>query len=179
MRLAIIYATIEGQTRRIAAHVAERARAAGHAVSVAEANDEAAVRQALADAEAGILAAPIHAGQYPTPFVHLAEAERAWLAARPTAFVSVTLAIIGEPEERAEAEAYAARLAERTGWTPGRVHHAAGALRYSEYDFFKRWIMRMIARRHGYDTGERDREFTDWAALDAFVDGFLAEAAGG
>jgi menaquinone-dependent protoporphyrinogen oxidase len=172
MRIAVLYATIEGHTRSIAERIAARLGDAGHEVALAEANAGADPARALDGAGAALLAAPIHAGQYPTPFVHLVEAEGARLAAIPTAFVSVTLAIIGEEEERREAVAYAERLTERTGWHPGRVHHAAGALRYSEYDFFKRWIMRLIARRHGYDAGKGDREFTDWAALEAFVDRF-------
>jgi menaquinone-dependent protoporphyrinogen oxidase len=174
MHVAIVYATVEGQTRRIAEHIAARVRAAGHETAVADANADAPA--ALAGAAAAILAAPVHGGRYPAAFEHLARAERDRLAAIPTAFVSVTLAIIGEAAEREEAEAFPTRLAEASGWRPTMVHHAAGALRYSEYDFFKRWIMRLIARQHGYGDGAGDREFTDWDALDRFIDGFLAAA---
>jgi menaquinone-dependent protoporphyrinogen oxidase len=58
------------------------------------------------------------------------------------------------------------------------VHHAAGALKYLEYDFFKRALMRQIARKEGasVDTS-RDHEFTDWEALDAFVQEFADDVA--
>lgn len=51
---------------------------------------------------------------------------------------------------------------------------------FSQYDFFKRWIMRRIAREKGTpsDTSQ-DYEFTDWLALDGFVDDFLAGAGPG
>jgi menaquinone-dependent protoporphyrinogen oxidase len=166
MRVAVVYATVEGQTRRIAERVAEHLRGAGHDVTLAEANAEGEAAAALEGAEAAVLAAPIHAGHYPTPFLHVVNAGRERLAAMPTAMVSVTLAIIGDAEERAEAERYVATLGEATGWRPGAVHHAAGALRFAEYDFFKRWIMRLIARQHGYGAGGDDREFTDWDGAD-------------
>jgi menaquinone-dependent protoporphyrinogen oxidase len=165
MHIATVYATVEGQTRRIAEHVAERLRAEGHVADLASA--ERGGRDAIAAAEAAILLGPVHGGRYPAPLVHLAREEAARLNAIPSAFVSVSLGIMGEAEERCEAEGFPSRLAEASGWHPGAVHHAAGALRFAEYDFFKRWIMRRIARSHGY--GEGDREFTDWDALDTFL----------
>jgi hypothetical protein len=37
--------------------------------------------------------------------------------------------------------------------------------------------MRRVARTHGYGAGEgQDHAFTDWAALDRFVDDFLGAA---
>jgi menaquinone-dependent protoporphyrinogen oxidase len=172
MHIAVVYATVEGQTQRVAEHAAERMRGAGHAVDLASA--EGGGRDAIAAAEAALLLAPVHGGRYPAALVHLARDEAARLNAIPSAFVSVSLAIIGEEEERDEAEAFPLRLAEATGWQPGAVHHAAGALRFGEYDFFKRWIIRRIARTHGY--GENDREFTDWDALAAFLDEWTSRA---
>ena len=60
---------------------------------------------------------------------------------------------------------------------PLAIHHAAGALRFTEYDFFKRWIMRSIAEKEGHtvDTG-KDIEYTDLAALKDFVEDFLGKA---
>jgi menaquinone-dependent protoporphyrinogen oxidase len=41
---------------------------------------------------------------------------------------------------------------------------------YSQYGFFLRWIMRMIARRNGEPTDtSRDHDYTDWAAVDRFA----------
>jgi menaquinone-dependent protoporphyrinogen oxidase len=56
------------------------------------------------------------------------------------------------------------------------VHHAAGAFRYTQYDFFKRWAVKYIALRKGgpMDTSQ-DWELTDWNALRAFADSLLAE----
>ena len=54
------------------------------------------------------------------------------------------------------------------------VHHAAGALRYTDYDFFKRWMAKRLASKRGAPVEtDRDFELTDWRALDVFVDQFL------
>ena len=66
----------------------------------------------------------------------------------------------------------------RTGWKPTVSAPVAGALRYSEYNFLIRLVMRGICRAEGLDTDtSRDYEYTDWPALDEIVDGFLAEHA--
>jgi menaquinone-dependent protoporphyrinogen oxidase len=67
----------------------------------------------------------------------------------------------------------AAEFVERTGWRPREIHHAAGAFRFTEYDFLKRWAMKYIAFRRGQPTdASRDYELTDRAALAAFADRF-------
>jgi menaquinone-dependent protoporphyrinogen oxidase len=70
----------------------------------------------------------------------------------------------------------AARFVRDTGWTPGRIVHVAGAFRYTGYDFFKRWMMKVIARQHGQPTNtKRDYELTDWRALERFADGYIGQ----
>ena len=53
-----------------------------------------------------------------------------------------------------------------TGWTPGQILHVAGAFRFTEYDFFKGWVMRLIAKEKKVEVDpHRDLELTDWPAL--------------
>ena len=69
-----------------------------------------------------------------------------------------------------------AEFEHRTQWTPREVHHAAGAFRFSQYDFLKRWALKYIAYRKGQPTDtSKDYELTDWDALGAFVDSFVAK----
>jgi menaquinone-dependent protoporphyrinogen oxidase len=54
---------------------------------------------------------------------------------------------------------------------------AAGALKYSEYDFFKEQIIRHIVMAgRQIPSDQKDWEFTDWAALDSFIAEFLQSA---
>ena len=62
------------------------------------------------------------------------------------------------------------------GWHPERVVPVAGALRYSQYNFLVRFVMKRIARKSGGSTDTtRDHDYTDWAALDRFVSEFADE----
>jgi menaquinone-dependent protoporphyrinogen oxidase len=178
MNVLVIYATIEGQTRKIAETIAADIEAlGGHAglMNVAEMSEYGLERP-----DGVILCAPIHVGRYPSPFVDFVHREVGWLNSLPTAFVSVTLAIHSSLEdERSEAEQFPAKVMELTGWKPLMIHHAAGALRFTEYDFFKRWMMRRISEKEGGPVDTRsDHEFTDWDAIRKFVEDFMSSASG-
>lgn len=175
MNIVILYATVEGQTRKIAETVANFFEGRGWHVAISNVNNM--MEFGLERPDAAILLAPVHAGRYPTPFFHFIHQEKDWLNSVPTAFVSVSLSIVSEEkDERDEALAYPAALLAETGWTPTSVHHAAGALRLAEHDFFKRWMVRRLSKNVGGEPSPNgDREFTDWAALEAFCAGFATD----
>ena len=174
MEILVAYSTVEGQTRKIATYIAERFESLGHRVVLSDLREPGF---ALPDSfDAVVRCGPIHLGQYPQPLMRFARDFARALNDRPSALVTVSLGIASEHEdERLEAQAFPTQLAEASGWVPALRHDAAGALKYLEYDFFKRWIMRRIAAHEGgpVDT-HRDHELTDWAALDGFVDDFLS-----
>jgi menaquinone-dependent protoporphyrinogen oxidase len=61
-------------------------------------------------------------------------------------------------------------------WHPTFVQCYAGALAYTQYRWWLRWIMQRISRSHGGPTDtSRDHELTDWGAVDRFAAG-LADA---
>ena len=177
MAVLVLYATVEGQTRKIAEHVAARIEGLGHMVVLGDVRDPGfAVPGTF---EAIVLCAPIHMGRYPEAFVRFVTDWKTAIEAVPNALVSVSLAIHSDDAtERAEAEAYPTHLEHKSGYHPASVHHAAGALKYLEYDFFKRSLMRRIAGKEGGPVDvSRDHELTDWAALDQFIDGFAGQIA--
>lgn len=175
MIILVGYTSIEGQTRKIASAIAGQIEERGHRAVLFDVAQMA--EYALERPEAAILCAPVHGARYPAPFFDFVRRERDWLNGVPSAFVSVSLMIASDfAEEREEARHFADSLVSETGWTPGEVVHVAGALRYAEYDFFKRWMVRRIAAKtptEANETAKGDREFTDWAMLVTFVDGWL------
>ena len=51
----------------------------------------------------------------------------------------------------------------------------AGALQYTKYNWFIRWVMRRIVSRAGGDTDtSRDYEYTDWKDLELFAHEFAS-----
>lgn len=177
MTVLVLYATVEGHTRKIAEHAADKLEKSGQAVVLADVREPGFAIPGRFDGV--LICAPIHIGRYPSSVAQFLIDWKAALVEVPTALVSVSLGIHSDSaEDRAEAESYPAKLERKTGFHIAKVHHAAGALKYLEYDFFKRMLMRQIASKESgpVDTS-RDHEFTDWAALDAFVQTFIDDIA--
>lgn len=178
MKVFVGYASTEGQTRKIARHMADRLVDAGHSVELLALRDalDDGPDHAPGDFDRAILAASVHAGHYQRPLAAFVEMQRDWLSARPTLFVSVSLAAAGhDAEDWRSLDEIGDDFCEATGWTPGEVLQVAGAYRPSQYDLFRRFIMRRIIAEKDpdADTGE-DKEYTDWAALDAALEAWIA-----
>jgi menaquinone-dependent protoporphyrinogen oxidase len=182
MKIAIFYATREGQTHKIAEHVAVQLRSHDVEADVFNLKDLARARHAFdwSSYDTACVAASVHAGHYEPEAVRFAKQHHAELERIGAAFLSVTLSEAGaedatQPiERRQQAAADARRMVDvfvaDTGWHPAHTLSVAGALAYSHYNIFVRWIMKRIARKAGAPTDtSRDYEFTDWAALDTFV----------
>lgn len=175
MHVIIVYASVEGQTRKIARNVAGAVQSLEHDVSIFDSADIEDVDLGLADAV--IVAAPVHIGDYPAAVTHWMAENAAALNGLPTAFVSVSLSAASTfEEEKRELDQLTQEALARTGWKPKAIHYAAGALRYTKYDYFKRLLMRYISAKEGGDTDtSQDHEYTDWDALAAFVREFLGQ----
>jgi menaquinone-dependent protoporphyrinogen oxidase len=185
MTAAVFYATREGHTKKIAQRIASDLCAAGAQVvlyNVRDCDEPDWTRYA-----AVCLAASVHVGKHEREMIAFARKHRDALARLDAAFVSVTLCEAGaedpsKPEaDRRQAAADAQRmidvLVEQTGWRPRHALPVAGALAYSKYNFLVRFLMKRIARKAGAPTdSSRDYEFTDWQALDRFVEGVAARA---
>lgn len=175
MKLLIVYGTTEGQTRKIVQFMRDRLSTSGHQVTLVEAIEPPANLN-LRAYDGIIVSGSVHVGKYQTGIEEFVRAHAASLATMQSAFVSVSLAAAGHDDEDVHGlEKVVADFAHRTGWTPKVLHHVAGAFRYTQYDFFKRWALKYIAWRKGAPTDtSHDYELTDWDDLTQFVDGFVA-----
>lgn len=167
MRILIIYGTVEGQTRKIARTMEEQLQSQGHAVTCCSAIDEPPAPEGF---DLVILGAPIHAGHYPTALRQYASQHAAALNARPSAFFSVCLHVVsGTEEAMKEAREIAETFTASCDWKPKRTEVIAGALKYTQYDFFKRYMMKQIVKSKGGSTDtEHDHEYTDWEQVKRF-----------
>jgi len=174
MKTAIIYATTEGQTRKIARFCADRLTDAGDSVELIRAEDAGDID--LSRFDGAILAASVHIMRYQKDLIEFAKAQAGALSGMRTLFLSVSLSAAGDDEEDwAGLRKCVDTFAAETGWTPGQVEHVAGAFKFSEYDFFRSWAMRWIAGQRGQKVGpDEDREYTDWDALGATLDAWRA-----
>lgn len=179
-KITLFYATREGHTRRIVEHVAAALRARGFeadVLNVAELPDGGEP----VGLDAAIVAASIHIGKHEREMVQFVRARRPMLERIPTAFLSVSLTEADVEDESApfakrmdaihEVVRYIDTFFEETGWRATRVRPVAGALLYTQYGFLKRFLIKMMAKQKGASTDTaHDHVYTDWHALDAFVD---------
>jgi len=183
--VGVLYATREGHTQRIAEHVAADLRMRGLHPEVENLRDRAGAIS-LTNYSGVILAASVHAGSHESEMVKFVKANRSALEDMPTAFLSVTLSEAGAerpdatPLEHAQFVADVEKMIhaffEETGWRTERVKPVAGALLYTRYNVLLRFLMKHIARKSGGSTDtSRDHIYTDWQALDQFVDEFAIE----
>jgi len=172
MKILIIYGSTEGQTKKIAGFLKDQSEKLGHQVSLADANDEPPTP---AGYDLVFIGASIHMHKYQNAVLHYVKSHVEALNKIPTAFFSVSLAAAsGDAESLEELLEITNAFLKETGWIPSHVEQVAGALLYTKYDFFKKLIMRLIAKRSGGNTDtSSDHEYTDWDTLNAFLEKIL------
>jgi menaquinone-dependent protoporphyrinogen oxidase len=170
MRALIVYGTTEGHTRDLCHYAAEQLKAHGWQATVEEAGGRDRHPEPSAY-DVVLVAGSLHAGHYQPALVHFAREKHESLNARPSAFISVSLSVAGlNPHDWEGLDQCLARFEHETLWTPKAVHQAAGAIRYSQYDFFKRLALQFIAARRGKRTvTSHDYDLTDYDGLREFV----------
>jgi len=176
MRILIVYGTTEGQTAKIADWIADRLEGRGHEIKLV---DSARAPGTLSPEgqDAVIVAASVHQYRHQAAVSQWVRRWRETLNAMPSLFLSVSLSAVNK-DDRPDAQKIVNRFLNETDWRPTTSRLVAGALKYSQYDFFKRQMMRLIAWREGGPTDTaKDVEFTDWEALGKEVDAFIDRAA--
>ena len=177
-RILVVYGTTEGHTRKIAEFIGEKLRARGHVARVIDAASPDA-KQVQPMYDGVIVGGSLHQGQHQSALAHFIRENTSWLNGLPSALFSVSLSMASADEkERAEARQLAQQFVEQTGLDAGIVRCLAGALLYTKYDYFKRFMMRRIAEQEGGEVDtSKDHEYTDWDDVAAFVDEYLAATA--
>ena len=171
-RILIIYTSIEGQTARIAGHMAQTLQQLGHSVDSRRV-ETARPGLAFEQYDGVIAGASIHYGHHPAYFLALVRSQRQALEGRPSAFFSVSLSGGGPGARPKTAQRYIAKFQRKTGWHPPQVASIGGALQYSKYAAWKKWIMTKIVGVAGGDVDtSRDYEYTDWDAVAGFARDF-------
>lgn len=185
--ILILYATRDGQTRKIAEHVAGELSARAMAAELLDARTLPATFD-LGAYGGAILAASVRYGKHERELVDFARTHKDVLSNMPNAFLSVSgsEATAEDANATGETRARAAhdvqdvldRFVAATGWRPTHAQPVAGAMLFTKYNFLVRFIIKQIAKRNGTKIDPtKDSEYTDWAALDRFVSELAPELA--
>lgn len=171
------YTTGEGQTGLIAETLARHLRDAALAVDLFDLSEKRDIQ--LEGYDACILGGSIHVGRHQKALRRFVLARRDVLNAKHAAFFSVS-----GSASRADGVPAAQELANRflaeTGFKPNRMTVFAGAIKFTQYNWLVRWMMKQIVGRAGGNTDtSRDHEYTDWEAVEQFAKQFAADLAPG
>ena len=174
MKILIAFGSTEGHTREIVQRMKALIREKGHEVSAYDCGSRDEMPD-LGKFDAFFVAGSVHQRTH-QPFVSaFVKDNLSALSVKPSAFISVSLSIALEGG-RSEAESYVTDFLADTGWKPTETHMAAGAIRFLEYDFFKRFTIEHIVlggKKAMPDKSAGNPEYTDWDALSAFVSNFV------
>jgi menaquinone-dependent protoporphyrinogen oxidase len=168
-KVLVLYGTTEGHTAKIAHFVADVGRGLGHEVEVVHGATEDRIDLSC---YAGIIVgASVHETRHQKYVRDWIRAHRQVLERVPSAFFQVCLtSVVRDDEHQRQAAEVVARMSEETGWRPSRVGYFAGALLYTQYSWWKRFVLKQIAEREGGDTDtSRDHEYTDWDQVRAWA----------
>jgi menaquinone-dependent protoporphyrinogen oxidase len=175
-KFLIVYGSTEGHTALIAQRMAAVLRASGHEVTLEDSREAQSGR--ITTAFDGILVGgSVHAGEHQSSLREFVKRNLTALRSTRAAFFSVSLSAANPDEESVgETNAMVQKFVRETGWEPMRIQPMAGALVYTQYNFFIRQLMRLIAKNGGRDELDtsRDYDFTDWEAVEAFAQDFAA-----
>ena len=177
--IGVVYATRHGQTAKIAERIAAEIRAHGHMVEVLRCPRRGEPPFKPARFNGIILGSSVHGGRHDQDIERFICAHRQFLQHSPSAFFSVSLSVQGAPPKgpHAALECVEKTIA-RTSWYPHRIALFAGALPYTRYNWFVRFVMKRIVKAQGGDTDTtRDYEYTDWKAVDAFAKAVVHDVA--
>ncbi|MFM9872401.1 MAG: flavodoxin domain-containing protein [Fimbriimonadaceae bacterium] len=175
----IVYSTTDGHTRKIAYFVQETILNTDQQTEIHDAADLPHDFD-ITKFQAAILAGSLHQAKHQTSLTHFARKYGETLNKIPTLFLSASLTAIAHDESHtAEANKCIQEFANETGFFPLKTYAVAGALKYVEYDWLKRMVMKSIVKKEGGDIDtSQDYEYTDWPALKDQILDFLNELPG-
>ncbi|XDA96538.1 flavodoxin domain-containing protein [Sulfitobacter sp. LCG007] len=176
MKIMIVYATVEGQTGKIARFVESELRTSGQRTELLD-TARRVDPVSFSGIDLVVLAAPVHERRHPQTFEIFVATHRKGMSAIPTLMISVSLSA-AFPEGREAAADYLTEMSMRTGFTPDESLLCAGAVRVENYDYFAEQVLRhVVLRGRDYDPAKGSHEFTDWTELRRVVSDFVTEEA--
>jgi menaquinone-dependent protoporphyrinogen oxidase len=179
-RFLVAFASSEGQTEKIAHHVARRLEDLGHLTRLVDLN--AGESEAGADeCDAAVLAGSLHLSQHPPELANFIDRHRAALQRLPCLFLSVSLSAASHDKgEIAALKTVIRDFLGRLALQPTRVELVAGAVHDRELNAIERLVLHRIVDAHGVERHPSgNTELTDWPRLDEAVAAFAQAVTSG
>ncbi len=168
-RIALLYITRDGQTRKIIERIAHCLEQKGHSLFVSSITD-LLPDFSLEEFDAVMLGCAIRYGKHHKKLRQFIDVHMDSLKSRKSYFFSVNLTARKPSRSEPHNNIYLKKFIHSIDWIPDRVAVFAGALNYTRYDPFNRTMIRLIMKMtDGPVDISRDIEFTDWKRVSVFA----------
>lgn len=172
-KILILYGTNSGQTRKVSERIAEVLAENGHETEIIQ-GIKAPDGFSPANFDAAVIGTSIYMGQHQIAMKKLVQSHQEAFDKIPTAYFCVCITAKDDSGKSInEVRKYLDEFTGYTGINPVISAAFAGALKYPDYNFIKRFSVKLLARKLGLDTDtKRYFEYTDWDAVDQFARDF-------
>ncbi|WP_380184542.1 menaquinone-dependent protoporphyrinogen IX dehydrogenase [Kalamiella sp. sgz302252] len=170
MKALILYSSRDGQTREIAAYIANQLKTRQECDTLNILHAENIEWQQY---DRVLIGASIRYGHFHPKVDKFVKQHLAEIKKRASGFFSVNLTA-RKPEKRTpQTNAYTRKFLLNSPWQPDCCAVFAGALRYPRYGFFDRFMIQLIMRMTGGETDTtKEVEYTDWEEVARFAHEF-------
>lgn len=167
----IIYASVNGQTKKICNHITEVLLSESQDVEMFCIDD---FQKKLDDYDKIIIASSIRYGKHNPQIEQLIEQHHKLLNTKTTVFISVNLVARKVEKSKADTNPYVVKFLNKIKWKPSVVEVFAGRLNYKMYNFFDKQIIRLIMYiTKGPTNPKTEIEYTNWDDVTAFAKRFV------
>ena len=167
----IVYSSIDGHTKKISAKIAEYL---SEAVNVDLVSISEAKTLSLKNYQQIIIGASIRYGNYRKDLFEFIEKNLEDLSKKENAFFSVNVVARKSEKNRAESNPYVSKFLQVTKWKPKNIDVFAGVVDYPVYNFFDKFMIRLIMWITSGPTDTKVRfEFTDWDRVKKFAEDLI------
>ena len=165
-RIALLYSSVDGQTKKICSRLETVLRSRQlqpEVFSIAE------FEKSVSEFDMIILGASVRYGKHHKLVQEFVENNRKDLGQVYTVFFSVNLVARKEDKNTPDANPYLQKFLKETGWNPDFLGVFAGQLDYSKYGFWDKLMIKLIMKlTHGPTKTETAIEYTQWERVQEF-----------
>lgn len=167
-KTAIIYSSVDGQTRKICERLCSLLSRHNHDVELISVHDLSVDIRLF---QKIIIASSIRYGSHHVKIIKFIEKNFKQLNSMKSAFVSVNLVARKPEKAAANTNPYVIKFLNSISWKPAYIAVFAGTLNYKQYSFVDRLMIQLIMLiTKGPVRGDTEIEYTDWNKVDEFAE---------
>lgn len=170
MKVLIVYASKYGQTQKIANFIGQRLMSRGYSVGIFDVQTMPSTVTPL-NFDMTIVGAPVYKHEFSKELTNWCKYHSQSLNLRSSSFFSVCLGVMQNSNEvKSDEVSIVVDFFHQCDWYPKIWTIFGGALTYSKYNWFLKFLMKRISSKAGVETKTtQDYEYTDWDKVRDFT----------